>query len=777
MHQSKLLAVLLVLFTLGFYAQEAPLLNKYANYFEHKQETIYTQLNKSNVLANENLWFQSYIYFNQESAPYASTTNVYYNVYDASGHLVDQKVFNAKDGTVTGHIAIDDKYATGVYYLKTTTNWMRNFNVDNSDLKTFVVNAETTASEQSTTGVDDLTITPEGGSLIANTYNTIGIRIGNKLDFKKTRAVMKNSNGETVGFASINEHGLGKFGVTLAKNEDYTVSVLHDGKEISSQTIRGIKPNGVNLTLNNKADKVLLTFRTNPATLKTLVGKTYSLYFHRDGEINVAYIDFNENVLQYTIPLSRSDLMSGMNILTLLDEKHTPVLERMLFNPIDAKVGQLGTVAVKRHRDSTTLTIQTNVRAGADNNFSASILPADTKSANFEDNIVTKLLLSPYLTSALDGYGNHLGDLGKKAMYDLDLLLISEGPSKQSWNDIIYRPQGIVHPFDTGFQIKGKLNKTKYDKTNTLELISPINGLTIKSRLAKGNLFAFDNLYLNKDSAINFILRNSRNKTLKVHPYYNFFPKPIVDSLDVKVKSETLTIPEISQVQNLEHFIVDENTVELEEISLEVKKVKKPRNKPTGFHDSDKVDIPESANQFQLVTDFIAQHGFDVSNSGGNVTILSRRARSTSRISPLVFLDHAPINSNLQQITNMRLFQVEEIFISKTGSGLGAGAAGGAISIFTKLDSGSLRQSFYKTFEIAFGFDAQKAFEAPFYTSTDSENYNFYGVIDWKPTLKADKDGLISIKIPNNKKEVRLSINGMDEDGNLYHLTKTVTLE
>ena len=152
MHQSKLLAVLLVLFTLGSYAQEAPLLNKYANYFEHKPETIYTQLNKSNVLANENLWFQSYIYFNQESTPYASTTNVYYNIYDAYGHLVDQKVFNAKDGTVTGHIAIDDKYTTGVYYLKTTTNWMRNFNVDNSDLKTFVVNAETTASEQSTTG-------------------------------------------------------------------------------------------------------------------------------------------------------------------------------------------------------------------------------------------------------------------------------------------------------------------------------------------------------------------------------------------------------------------------------------------------------------------------------------------------------------------------------------------------------------------------------------------------------------------------------------------------
>lgn len=749
----------------------------YKSYFKLQQENIYTQLNKTNVLTNEDLWFSSYIYYNKNATPYVSTTMVFYNVYNDKGQMVDQKVFHAKDGFVHGQLKIDDKYTAGTYYLKTTTNWMRNFNIDNSDIKTFVVNSESIDNANTT---PKLSVFPEGGALVNDTENTIVVKLdGQTKNYKHLKGIVTNNLGHIVSNFSLNKHGLGKFNTFVNNNDYLSVIILDNDKEIAAKSLTNIKPEGLNLTVKSTADKYFITIRTNTETLRKLKGKVYTLYCHRDGNIKSVDIPFEDNKLKYTARIQKSDLPSGITILSLFNDAKKPILERLIFNNLNLKTATVNTIKPTRYKDSTTFSLHTSTPISKAANFSISVLPKFTKSYHVSDNILSKLLVTPYISASTKGY---LNTIDNRSLYNLDLLLITQANSKESWGNILYKPQYERFPFDTGFLIKGKLNKIPFKKPEYIQLVSPNNAISIKSKLSKDNYFEFSKLYLNKNTTINFVIRDKKDNTVKTYPYYNLYPKPIIDSLNVKRATLDDNFKTAKALDNIETFIIDEDAIKLKEVELKsIKNKPKAKNRPIGLRAINLVEIPDKENNLQLVIDFIAQNGFDVSYYGGKVSIISRRNNSfNGRSRPQVFLDNINISESLDLISGLRVNELEEIFISRSPvSALGINGSGGAISMFTKSGQGAnKRKGYYSSSDINFGFNAQNTFKSPLYQSTSSDYFEEYGVLGWYPNLNPNDEGKIEFTIPNSYKgEVNLYINGMDTNGNLFHEVKTITLE
>ena len=253
MKKTKLLIAFSLLISTICFAQqpnEIEVSKRYNDYFKQESENIFTQLNKTNYTTNESLWLTSYVYYNFALKPYLSTTNIYTNIYNSSGEMIDQKVFKCRDGYMQGQLTIDDKYTPGVYYIKTTTNWMRNFETDLSDLKQFVVNSE--IKSKSPKAKYDFDIIPESGALVNNIINTVGVKLNTALDTANLKGVVTDDNNSIITVFKFNAFGIGKFSAKLSSSNKYKVTIYDNEIEKTTKPINNIKDTGLHLNLINK---------------------------------------------------------------------------------------------------------------------------------------------------------------------------------------------------------------------------------------------------------------------------------------------------------------------------------------------------------------------------------------------------------------------------------------------------------------------------------------------------------------------------------------------
>ena len=82
------------------------------------------------------------------------------------------------------------------------------------------------------------------------------------------------------------------------------------------------------------------------------------------------------------------------------------------------------------------------------------------------------------------------------------------------------------------------------------------------------------------------------------------------------------------------------------------------------------------------------------------------------------------------------------------------------------------------SFEFPLVFDEEKKFYTPKYQFYNTDFFNEYGTIDWKPKLKADKDGMIRFKIAEaGADSFNLYINGIVNDNTFLSEIKIINAD
>ncbi|MEY8849854.1 hypothetical protein AB9K26_13630 [Psychroserpens sp. XS_ASV72] len=760
---------------------ESEVISPFNEYTKIPREVAYAHINKSIFIKGETLGFSVYVLDKGNKTPSTITRNIYCTVNDKNDRSIKQALFKVENGVAKGQFFIDSLFTSGKYTFKAYTNWMRNFNEQNHYVQTIeVIDIESNDSdpENADSIKIDAQFLPEGGHLISNTENSIGVIIKNSsgLGVPEVEGNVVNSNGVTLTSFKTNAFGLAKFSLNPSSGERYFVKHL-----IKSDTL--VKPlgviqsKGIALKLTDLNSKIALAFNTNKETLPELKGRPFTIAIHNGKAIKAVDLVFDDKT-QVIKLIDTADLFTGMNVITLFNESHQPVLERLFFNYDGLNLLKSSNANVQTDMDSLKISLPIQqVDTTRFNSFSISILPSGSKSYNPQHNIISSTFLKPYVKGIVENPSYYFTNLSRKTKYELDMVLLTQGWSSYDWNYVRNNVPKRLFDFETGITIDATVNK----KETGQYLIYP-------TRESKSNLLALEDdkttftrteffPYGTDKLKIGEILKNG--KVGKPGLYLSFNPSriPNYNTSDqlwgfsnkklLNFENAETMLPAWDKIEKLDEVVISTNKV-----STRMEKIKSNTNGNVDIFDDTK------RQQYFDIASYLSSRGFRVNNTGGSLSIINTSSPTPNNRIPLVYLDDMLL-FDFSILFNFQMHNVDYIVIDRNGFGEGVRGSAGVIKIYTDPSLSLYKQygTNYQEFEIPLSFSPKKRFYTPIYSSYSSAFFQEYGVVGWVSDVSADANGHLNFHIQNLPLEfVNLYIEGFTETGQFISEVKTIKL-
>ena len=760
------------------------IVDAFENYSEAPREVIFVHLNKSTYVNGEMLGFTAYAFDKFSKQRSSLTSNLYCTLSDLEGNIIKKKLIHVKDGIGSNVFYIDDGLSQGTFIFKAFTNWMLNFDEQNHFQQVFnVLNADS-ETEVSNAIVDDeldIQILGEGGHLIYNTLNTAGVIVKSKSGkgLKNATAQIVDDSDQVINEFKLNQFGIARVIIKPVLGRQYFIRIFRNDK-LKQMEITSIKPIGFNMAVNDLRDNLSLQFATNQSSIDVLKTKTFNLAIHNGGEVKV--IPFTIEDLKRTLIIPKSELYSGINIFTVFDENKKPVLERLVYNPLDLKKGATQLISATPKKDSLLVKLKVeNYALDSFQNLSVSVLPFETKSYNHHQDIISQLYLQPYIKTVIEQAGYYFKSNDRRTLYDLDNLLITQGWSAYDWTTIFNFDGHYKFPFEQGITITSNINgKTKKGIYIAYPLKNSSSQLFTISENDKA--FTTESLFPTDDEVfkVGFINKKKEPRAPSIYPQFSPAVYPEFDILykyleptASELTPETV-IPETptswSTIEKLDEILL---TAKKEKTKLEKLQEKKTRGKIFEIDDNERLRATP-------LSVYLNQIGFraDYDYQNRQFTITNPRVNWGNNV-PLIYLDGALLQeSNLEVLSTITIESIDYLDVEYYGTGAGIRGQAGYIKIYT---SGEFygrnpgRNNSVAQFKFPLTFDSEKVFYTPKYQFYNTRFFNEYGTIDWKPNLKADQKGIISFTIKNAETEqIKLFINGIVNDHELLSELKVI---
>ena len=778
-----------ILFSLTFITLKAQdveeKFNKYTKPFE---EVAYTHLNKTTFIKGEKIGFTSYVLNKKSKKPSEITTNLYCVITDENNKIVKQKLLHVTKGTASNVFEIDSVFTGGTYKFKTYTNWMLNFKQQNYHIQTIKIldpDKQKKYQKEIASSTIDAQFLPEGGHILNDVINTIGVIIknGNGYGVPNLTGNVLDENNKIITTFKLNKLGIGRFSLLAKTEKNYTIEVLHNNESNKFYFNNKIYDTGVNLKVTEIDNEIIVSLVTNKKTINQLKGKKYTLISQNGEIIKIKKLVFNDDTI-ISSKIKTDKLPTGMNIFTLLDENNQPVSERLFFNYYGLNLKNNSITSATKQGDSVILNLKyKNILQSNFNNVSISVLPLNTKSNSKNSNIISQSLIQPYVKGTIENASYYFDNINKEKKYDLDNLLITQGWSSYSWEEIFnYKPDSYSYTFEQGVSVKANTTDNKQSvylmhslKNKDAEYVTLKEGENTFKSL---NYFPVDNDYL-KISQV-----TSRGLLYKPNLYVQFFPTklPPLNRTDLVLNSKTETYSYENKITDRIKYSKINKVQDLDSVSIQVNLNRiRLEGIKSGQTFGGRVLILDNSNYNSLtLAQYLSVNGIRAFDNGSSATLDISLSTPTSFISnagPILFLNDV-------QITDPTFFYqypldiVDYILVNRDGIGEGMRGAGGAIRIYTdplKNKTNYNRKS-VKKIEFPLTFHSSKKFYVPNYSNYNNEFYNQFGVVDWLPINSIDDDGNVSIKFKNNgNTEFRLFIEGITSEGEFIFEEKTIS--
>lgn len=778
-----LCVISLLQFNYSLLAQEKNKIeNSYEKYFELEKEIPYLHLNKTSFFKGEKIWFKAYVLnLNTQKLNY-NTRNLYCSIYDEKGNLKYTKMLLVQQGLASGFFEVDETFTDKVYYIKSSTNYMKNFQEDESFIQKIQIlnnqnNAELTTASDEIDNRDsfsyNIQVVPEGGSLLANSINTIGVALkyGVTSQMVKSARVIEGKK-EIIDTYHFDQNGNSKVQFFITKGKKYkTEIILNDGTKII-EPISYTKIKGVNLAVNNVGSNMVeFIVRTNEETVNDLVGKEYYIFVHNTNSYLKKNIKFKKEAIGYSIFLNRKLFRSGTNIVTLFNDKDEPVAERTFFNYDRSILKSLNLEVAEEENDSIVIDVS-KIKSDKDVYFlSASILPTDTKANSPKNDIYSNFLIKPFVNQELNDIDDYLNDTNRKKLTKLDMIMLNQANSKYKWFNIMNNSPKELFDYEKGITIKGVTNIEEPQDFKNVFLLSRENDL-LRNTTLESEAFEFKNLYLLDTTTINFSF--SDKKFLK-EPKVYIRSYPIFKDEKIEINNEeTISTKKVKgqlELTQVSDDFVTSNSEILKEVEVKARKVKF-ENRPLTLNLVNGIKINKNFYARKTpVLSFIRSQGFSVSDHPFGVKIShSMSPRSGVRI----FLDDFEISNNSNMLLGLRFKIVEEfseIFISNFNDEIYLYSSDFSYIPKTRICSNI-------PYKVPYGFSKEEAYVGPRYASTSNELFKSYGAIHWESYIELDEKDSFKIKFPRlDQKEVKVYIQGITKDGSLVSYEKILNLD
>jgi hypothetical protein len=740
MYKKNLIPLIFVFITNIFNAQTGKPEAKYVEYFNKTRENVHLHLNKTTFLKGENIWFQAYVQEQNTEKLHPETTNLYVSLYDESGVLKDQHLIHVKDGIGKGNIKIDSSFSQKAYFVRASTKWMKNFREDQSYsqkitiLKNINQKSETVKQKE----FYDFQIFPEGGHLLANTYNRIGILLkdANNKGIEIKKGLVKDKFGKTIATYNTNSFGIGEVTLIIRENHDYTfLATTENNVELTVKT-PAVKKYGVALNVLNDEynNKFILKIVTNKNSLQKLANKKYSIFVHNSRKYLKDEFIFNAKTNQYSFDLYKKALFKGINIITIFNENNEPVLERMIFN--DFKTNDFNNISAKvvdKEADSLVIRLQNK---NANTVFlSASFLPNNTEAYNPTNSIKSSFLLKPFVKGEIENASYYFNSNTEDRLQKLDLLLLTQGWSKYDWNNIYKSPPKDTFKFEKGIDILMKINQEVNPKKKFI-IESEENDFKGETTFIDNMLYKIENTLFLKNSTIKFAIKDGPN-------YYRVGP------------SITYT-----------------NAYLFEEIKANhLKELKETTPKYTLF--------PFLGDDYILLEEVVITSENNTSNSDERNSLRNWSIGNPYQRNRSFRFDNSFYNFGLPNPFDLNNFSGTADAWETNRGGQVFAWRGGAFSGSPSFDYGTDPGIYVELQEVKLpvGFSKAKKYYNPKYPSSQTDAFKKHAAIWWKPSINIAPNSFVEFRIAHNKEKViNLFLEGINNEGLLHESKQKVII-
>jgi hypothetical protein len=479
-------------------ARETPvdLLTNYLESFH--TEKVYVSHDKPGYAPGETIWCKVFMLDGATHRAFAATPVVYLDWISPGGTILKTFTLQTKGGNASLDIVTTSKDTTGSYTLRAYTRYQRNFEPEYLFQKPIrLLDLRGDQDTEVDTAKDfSLQFFPEGGHLIAGMENTIAFKAQNERGRSiSVRGELLNAGGEPAGTVQTIHEGIGLLKLPAGTGNGYSVRLNHEGMEKTFPLPAALSSGHQLKVTTRNTDQIQLILKSNtPAKLEgcTLVGHVRGQVFLNE--------EFGNNGQQKRA-LAKKDIPSGLLHFTLFDARQRPVCERLVFNKNPDEAVGIGIETDKESypkRGQVNLQLTSSQKYNLDSaNLSMSVYHSDLLGENATTiDVKNYLWLQSELKGRINDIGQYFSGDDAKTNTLLDLLLMTHGWRKFSWQDVLaQRLPDIAYPPEEHLSFAGKV--VKYERETPvkadvqLSVLSADNFTVLNLTTGEDGLFCF----------------------------------------------------------------------------------------------------------------------------------------------------------------------------------------------------------------------------------------------------------------------------------------------
>jgi hypothetical protein len=778
---------LFILFQLQVPAQAEFITDSFEDYNAIAEEVIHLHLNKSTYIKGESIGFTAYVLDKHEKLPALMTKNLYVSIEDKDENPITQKLIEVNNGVAHNSFMIDEEFNSGSYLVKAYTNWSRNFSPRNQfTAKIEIIDPKTDEYISYETIEEELDVQflPESGHLLMGTLNKIGVIIKDQKGYgvAGVSGEVVDDEQNTVSSFTVNDLGIGSFVITPEADRRYTVQLSYRLKEYRKPLDLQKEHTGIVLSTTNKNDELYIAIKTNQNSLKQFQGQVFYLSLHNGNEMELLPFSFNNKTTVNQI-IDLKSLPPGVQTITVFNHQKKPLAERLVFNYNGLKKATMALAKQEVQGNSMQITLHTAQLNSKDfNNLSVSVLPQQTKSYRHHHNLLSKVYLQPYIKGTVERAGHYFTAVTPEKKFDMDLLLLTQGWSSYSWNDIFNPNRSLPHAFEQGISIKANINNRKRSKPSFL-LHSMNNAEPVIVDIEEGmNSFTIEDLFLKEKDSIYISEIVSKQKIVPAQLFLQSFPSGVPR---VKVPSTVLAPkPDYGYTAPLDNVMYSElldGVQQLDEVVLttELDRVR-ARTQELSKNRFGRVKVVSQTDRYAYLTieQYLQSLGLVVESTPDGMSI-NRPGRGVYR-SPAsagaqrmvtgmaIFFNDVQL-FDTSYLYNLPLNEIEFVEVNTTGMGMGFRAPDGYVKIYSLNTSAwaNVERETVKAFGMPLSFSETKDFYIPKYQYRNDDFYKGFGTVAWEPNLKVSEQGKVSLSIEQPLVPLTLFVEGISGDGTI----------
>lgn len=792
----------------------------YIDHFSTSQEYVYTHFNKSSYISGDAIWFKCYV-FNPTSKLLSTTTsNLIVELYDPEGRLVEQKVLFVDKGVADNVFFLGLKSPSGKYTFRAYTNWMKNFFTPDDFTSYITVDGNQQRDVLPPTSKYDVQLLPESGTMLDGITNKIAIKaLDPNGNGAKLYGDIIDEKDSIIQSFELNNLGMGNVLLNVTSGTKYSCRVNLSGGGSALYPVPEVSEKGVVIQVDQTKSNVVINLVSNEKTLE----KDCPLYLivHNNGLVQLAAsATLSSAKKQQVIKFDKSELINGVNCITLFNQDFKPIAERLVYNSSQNIKGSIKVEKVLKN-DSLQLKLKTTNSTGVDvaSNLSLSVLPNGTISNNFTTSLLAEVLLSSGLKGHVENPNYYFENQDSFRIADLDNLMLTQGWRKYNWPEILNNdPKKLKYSNEKGFTIQGVVRNWSDHKSNQekqVELVSDSSDFSdivvfdsvgnvsfraipddFRKRLAKEKSqismvsfdtgiydltdidsmgqFSFNNMFLPDKANVGIFVLNRKGIDSGKKVFCTVLPNYSADSTIEKIPEYAVLIEDANQPIS----IISGNIL-IEEVRVVGQRQKKEAftNNIYSSIDSKTIEIDEKQyHKYKRVEDLLRQRfGVRANKINGKWSINMGRGEVSINLkgSPILIVDGIQVGDLDYLFEILSMSDIELISVNKTGFGLGVRGAYGAIVVKTRTVPLSDSQGWKRptnTLTLK-GYSKPIEYYTPKYEVLPPDPLFYrHATVYWQPNVITNNEGEgdVKFKVPSGLDSVIVRVEGISDDGLIF---------